>query len=698
MRQRGDSLTRVGRPSFLPPVPSGGPGAAKRRMKVDRTGQGQPSPGLRPPSPAGRGYEVRHPRCVTAGLLSLALFLLTAQARADDEPSIAVEAGASEVYIGESVDYAVEIRNVKNPSPPDMSAVRRDFEVVAMGDESHNQSSTYIINGQVSQQNSFGHAYRFRLTPKRTGKLVIPGPSATIEGKTVTGRSLSLNVVAPEAQDLVIPEIKIDRARVYPTQPFEVAIRVLVRPLPDDPDNDPLVPLRRRPPHLDVNWVDLPPGLVGDEKVRWLEKLLAENGSGFTLNDITTRSGAFSLFEGPRLAVFNLYSGRERRQGLDGKQVNYFVYELKRKLTAEKAGPYTLGPALVKGSFVAGMEGGSYTGRRLVAVAAAVPVEVRDVPSPRPATFCGGIGDYHLAASASPTSLRVGDPLTLTLDIERGPASGSLDLISAPDLTANPHVTADFEILDKNPTGRKEGNLKRFEYALRPKRDGVGIPALAVTVFNPDTEKFSEINTQPIALSVSAASRLGAGEIVGALSGAATPQIKSREQGIFQNVIDPSELKDERVDVVGLAGVAAGIWCGVGCVFAFVSAHRRRSGDVVWQRRRHAIRNAQRRLTDARKALAAGQSRDALRGTRSAVVGLIADMRNVVAEGLTATEADAILSQTSVPAADRSEVLRLLEAIESAEYGSGMAPEAPALIEKAEALIPSLARHLQRNS
>ena len=207
---------------------------------------------------------------------------------------------------------------------------------------------------------------------------------------------------------------------------------MLVRPLPDDPDRDPLVPLRRRPPHLDVNWVDLPAGLTGDDKARWLEKLLAENGSGFTLNDVTTRSGSF--FEGPRLAVFNLYQGRESRKGLDGRPVNYFVYELKRKLTAEKAGTYALGPAIVKGSFVEGMEGSSYTGRRLVAVAPAVPVEVREVPLPRPATFCGGIGNYRLAASASPTALRVGDPLTLTLDIERGPGQR----IAGPDLGAGP--------------------------------------------------------------------------------------------------------------------------------------------------------------------------------------------------------------------------------------------------------------------
>ncbi len=639
---------------------------------------------------------MRRADCAMSGLAGVVLLLLAARASADDEPAIVVEAGANEIFIGESVDYVIEIRNVKDPVPPDLSALRQDFEVVSAGDESHNQSSTFIVMGKVTQQNSFGHAFRFRLTPKRTGKLKIPAPSASIDGKTVTGRALELAVVAPEAQDLAVPEIRTDREKVYPTQPFEVTLRVLVRPLPDEPDGDPLVPLRRRLPHLDVNWVDLPAGLASDDKAHWLEKLLAENGSGFTLNDVTTRSGSF--FEGPRLAVFNLHQGRESRKGLDGRAVNYFVYELKRKLTAEKAGTYALGPAIVKGTFVEGMKGSSYTGRRLVAVAPAVTVEVREVPLPRPATFCGGIGDYRLAASASPTALRVGDPLTFTLDIQRGSASGSLDLISAPDLGANPQIAADFEILDKNPTGRREGEVKRFEYALRPKRAGVGIPALAVTVFNPDTENFAEIATQPIGLAVSAASHLGAGDLVGSLPGSGTQQIKSREQGIFQNVTDPSELNDQRVDVVALAGVTAGLWCGVGCLIAVVSAHRRKSGDVVWQRQRHARRTAERKLAEARKALAAGQSMDALRAIRSSLVGLIADMRNIVAEGLTASEADATLARTLVPAVDRAEVLRLLNAIESAEYGSGMAPEAPAMIASAEGLIPRLARHLERGS
>jgi BatD DUF11 like domain len=635
--------------------------------------------------------------CVTFGLTVAALSLvLVAPARAADDPEIAVEASASEIYIGESIDYVVEIRNVKNPAAPDLAALRQDFNVISNGDESHNQSSIFSINGRVTQQTSFGHAYRFRLTPKRTGKLVIPAPSVTIDGKTISGHAVSLDVIAPEAQDLVVAEIKTDRQKVYPTQPFEVTLRVLVRPLPDGSDHDPVAPLRRSPPHLEVNWVDLPAGLTGDDKNRWLEKLLTDDGSGFTLNEVTTRSGSF--FEGPRLAVFNLYQGRESRKGLDGQPVNYFVYELKRKLTAEKAGTYTLGPALVKGQFVDGKDGSRYTGRRLVAVAPMVPMESREVPSPRPATFCGGIGSYRLAASASPASLRVGDPLTLTLAVERGQGSGSLDLISAPDLAAIPQLAADFEILDKSPTGRKEREMKRFEYGLRPKRAGVGIPPLVVTIFNPDTEKFSEITTEPIALDVSAGSRLGAAELVGSVSGSATPEIKSREQGIYQNITDPSDLHDERVNVIALGEITAGLWFGVACLIVGVSAHRRKSGDAVWQRRRRARRAAQRKLADARESLAAGRSADALRTIRSAVVGLIADLRNIVGEGLTASEADAVLARTAVPAADRAEVLRLLEAIESAEYGSGVASEAPAMIETAAAVIPRLSRALERGA
>ena len=240
--------------------------------------------------------------------------------------------------------------------------------------------------------------------------------------------------------------------------------------------------------------------------------------------------------------------------------------------------------------------------------------------------------------------------------------------------------------------------MKRFDYALRPKRPGVEIPALAITVFNPDSEKFSEIATKPIALAVSAGSRVSAGDLVGSLTARATSEIKSRSQGIFQNVTDPREVRDQRVSVLALAATAAGLWCSVACLFAVVRAHRRKSGDVPWQRKRHAKGTAQRKLAEAQKLLADGQATDALRAVRSALVGLVADMRNVIAEGMTASDIDAILIQTRIPDAEKTALLQLLELIESAEYGSGITSDTRSIIERTEGLIPSLARHLERGA
>ena len=84
---------------------------------------------------------MRQIHCLLIGLTGVAMLVSTAQAQAADDPEIAVEISATEVFTGESVDYIVDVRNVQNPSAPDLTALRRDFDVVATGDESHNQLS-----------------------------------------------------------------------------------------------------------------------------------------------------------------------------------------------------------------------------------------------------------------------------------------------------------------------------------------------------------------------------------------------------------------------------------------------------------------------------------------------------------------------------------------------------------------------------
>jgi hypothetical protein len=641
-----------------------------------------------------RTSDSRTMRRGAAGAVALALCFLVAQGLAAADPEIHVEASSEEIFTGDFVHYNVEIRHAKNPSPPDMSDIKEKFDVESGGDESRNQSSTFIINGRVTQQSVFSHVYHFRLTPKASGGMTIPPAKATIDGKTIFSDPLPLRVITPEKQDAVLVEIEASQTRVYPTQPFVITLRILVRPLPNAPENDPLGPLRRRPPHLQINWVEPPAGLTTADRNRWLQPLLSDNGVGFTLNDVVTNRA--SIFDGERLAVLNLAKGRQTRDGLDGTPIKYFVYELVRTFTPEKTGTYLFGPGVIKGTFVGDFDGREYSPQQLVAIAPAVSVEVREVPSPRPATYCGGIGAYTVAASANPTKLRVGDPLTLTLELQRGDQSGSLELISAPDLSAIPEIAENFDLIDKNPTGRVEGPIKKFAYAMRPKKDNVSIPALTVTIFDPQSEKFTDIATEPILLDVTQGSKVTSGELVGSMPVTGSTEIKSRAEGIFQNITELSELRDERTSIWIWSECVIGAWCLAGILIATTQVYRRKSSTAGWQRRQQARRTAARQLSSARTSLAQGQTQEALRYVRSAIVGLIADIGNRVTEGLTAGDAALALTAAAVPTQDRIAVQRLLESIEAAEYGAGQAIVPSQAIDEAQSLILRITPYLER--
>ena len=629
-------------------------------------------------------------------LVSLLLALPASRSLAFQAPEIRVGLSAEEIFAGESVDYTVEIRNTENPAAPDMSALRDLFEVVATGDQSRNQSSTTIINGRVSQSTYLSHVYQFRLTSKQPGELQIPAPTATVDGKPLTGRKLSLRVIVPEPQDLVLVEMNSSHLKVYPTQPFTVNLTILVQPLPDNASNDPLRPLRRQPPHIEVNWIDTPDHLSAGDKYQWLQPLLSRDSTGFTLNDVSASSGSF-FFGESRAAMLDLSKGRETRNSPDGTPRDYFKYELSRTFTAETFGRIPLGPAVVKGAFVSEIGRDGYRAKKVVATAPAIEIEVREVPLPRPPNYCGGIGDFTVDAIARPTKLRVGDPITLTVRLQRAGDSGSLDLISAPDLSSNEQLAADFELIDKDPTGRVDGVTKEFSYVVRPKRADVSIPALSIATFDPLAEAFKQIGTAPIALEVSEAVGLNSVDLIGSVS-SSTSGLKSRSEGIFQNITDPAALRDERVGWVAWSELVAGAWAVAGATSAVVLLRRRHASDGGLQRRQLAKRNANKRLGAARSALSRGDSKLAMREVRSAVIGLIADARNRVSEGLTATDVEQVLAAANVTEVDRSAIKKLLESIDAHEYGAGLPTDPKSAIDEASAWLRRVAPLLEHGA
>ena len=625
--------------------------------------------------------------------LAFVVFLFGSQALYSAPPEIVCSVSEEEIFLGESLTYQIDIQNVETPSTPDLASLNEQFTVEFLGDQSRNQSSTMIINGRFSQSSTLSHVYQYRLTPKLAGTLNIPQVTATMDGKKLTSNAMSVRILDIPKQDTVVAEIVPSPSKVYPTQSFVIKLRVLVQPIASSRE-EPLKPLRRSPPSLQINWLKPQDGLETGEVSEWLQPMLATNNVGFTINGVDADSG--SLFR-TRLAVFDLSKGRQKRNGLTGTAIDYFVYELDRNFVAEKPGTYRFGPATVKGTFATGLSGREYDATRIVAIAPAISIEVLEVPTPRPNSFIGGIGNYVVSTSATPTKLRIGDPMTLTLQFTQGEKSGSLKLISAPDLTAVPEIAGQFDIVDKSPVGRIENNTKKFAFAMRPKRAGVSIPALDLSTFDPISENFTSIRTDPIAMEVIEASTIGGGDLVGSIgSGKSVADIKTRAEGIFHNVTDLSQLQDERLDLMNGLKWVAGLWMVTGVAIASLVFFRRQASDVQRQRRVSARRSAQSRLTVAKSLLNQGKHKESLREVLAAILGLVADTSNRIADGLTTADVNEAIQAAAVPTEDQHRMQRLLERIESAEYGATDATDSTHLVKEASELVDRISPFLER--
>lgn len=633
-----------------------------------------------------------------SGTVLLLALALTHAACAEDAPEIAVQLEPKDIFMGENTTYVVEVMNIQSPSAPDLSEFEKEFTVKPAGDRSQNQTSINWVNGNLSQRTVYAHIYQYQLTPRHAGVLTVPAPSVLVEGRKISGVPAQLRVRAQEKQDLVLCEIVPNKTRVYPTQPFDVTLKVLIKPVAGAENRDPLSLLN--PVELNIDWLKAPDGLASDELSKWLNTFLTKTGHGFTLNNLNVGADPmddpFAMFEGRRNAILSLYTGREERKGLDGKPIAYYVYELKRTFTPQKTGTYTFGPATLKGTFAENVSGRNYTPRRLVMNAAPATVEVRDVPGPLPATFCGGIGNYKISATATPTALRVGDPLTLKLDFVREKGSGGLELISAPDISVNPQIAADFEVIDKNPTGEVAGETKTFTYGLRPKKPGASIPALTVSLFNADAEKFTDISTNPIDLKVTQSAQLGAADLISNAATQKALELKNRQGGVFQNFQDITALQDQRSDPLLYSLAAVLVWVVCGAASFLITRQRRLSNDAAWQRRQRARPEADASIRQARDALARGDASAAGKFARAAITGLIGNLLDLPAAGMTAQEAHTALTAAKVSEPLRARTVEVLEKIEALEYAPSSGADVAALIDGAEQRVPELSRELAR--
>ncbi|MCX7394605.1 MAG: BatD family protein [Planctomycetales bacterium] len=630
------------------------------------------------PSPCFQQMPIRrHASGLRCGPLTVTMLPLvycvalfwSSPAHAAPRPELIVETDATEIYEGESVLYRVTLNHVDNPSPPSLDGFD-EFQIGVLAEQTLDSQQITIINGTRHETVRRGRQYNYRLTPRRSGELTIPSPSAKVANEVLRGKEVRMLVVAAEVQDVVVMQHAVDRTTVYPTQPFTLTLSIFVKGLPAEfRQRDPLT-IQPKPPVLSLPWLDddqIPTGIQAEKTWREiLESLVSRRGAGFQLNNIGGAS-AFSLFEQETIR-FHPQPTKVTRKDRGGQDVEYWEYQFRRTLIPQKQGTFEFGPVTLKGTFATAIETGTLKGEKIYAVEKKIEVTVKDVPlQGRPDSFCGAIGTFGLRSELSPTSSRVGDPMTLTLLLT---GRGTVAEAKPPDIAAVAGIPGAFRTYEATEEIRAETHI--FTYGLRPLAPGITeFPSISMSYFNVDRDQYVTVSTDPIPVSIREAESLLNEQIVSS----STAESKSSEAlqvsqaGLLANDNRLSALHNDSVLIVPWLMLWVGMLATYATFAAAIAWTRYRHGDPAVVRRRGAGRQARITLREVASLNPSSESRAICDALRRAIVGLIADYLNVPPAGLTPRDVDDNLERLGVDPTRRLAIHQFLQACDAARYG-----------------------------
>ncbi len=632
--------------------------------------------------------------------LILALAALSAVVfTADAKLTVTASASRRRVYQGESFNLSVEVggadREVGEPSfsLPDGASKR------LLGSNSSSRSSISIINGKTERKIFVGKTFTYEITPGAAGIFKTGPITATAGGETASCAGVSVQVQGIEPQNDVLVEVAASSSAVLVEEPFTITLSVKIRE-PQQPQGiDPVEPVHySRPPHLSAEFLDIrqpDPAVKTPDLNQILSALVDQTGRQpcFSINEYQDRTPAFDSFFGGgdpfarRPMRFRLELNPEPVER-DG--IKYREYRLSLDYVPLKEGQLTYGPVTFKGEIISAITS-SGAGRlqadtkEIYTIGPAVTVRVTPPPDAgRPDSFIGSVGTNMTATAALDTAeCKVGDPLTLTLEVTGGV---SISNMRSPELGLQPDLSRDFRIYDDSVSSETISNGRRFKYRVRPLREGtLEFPPVKVSYYDTARKEYVETQTLPIPVQVRATTQIatddGDGEAFsGELSVEERPKvfgITLAPEGATPGMLLPEPRKFWMLllipPVLWLLTVLSGPAVRL---FRWLNFRSRRSGALGV-----ALRTLRRNATPA--------------GAAQAVRGYLSVRLGADTAALTPGDAGRLLEERGVDSDTAAKLRRHLEGLDALMYRPDAAPDSGKVGETA-ALLQELEAQLRR--
>ena len=595
--------------------------------------------------------------------LMIVVFLLATCASAiaqDARLTVTADVFADRVYLGDSTLLRIVVSGAtspQRPEPPPMDGLLCEYY-----DESTSQN-VVIVNGRRSEQ--IERTYRFRITPLREGTHRIPGFTVRAGSEERTTGAIWISAEPPPPNADYALRITEPGRPVYVGEPVILTLTwylggqfrgptfTMLEPIHGyelRPAPDPRQSLPNVDPKQFAEFSFLGQSTVGMWGVGTLE------GRTFTTFEfscvvVPTHVG------GPagRLQFGPVHLAFDRPVQTPRDVFDRGIFERERA-------------------------------QRVVIASNAVRLDVRSLPTEgRPPKFTGLVGEYALAASASPTDVRVGDPITLTLRV------------TGPDSLADAAAPRESWLSAFHPNFKLSSDGWRADPGAQPRQrtystiiraqhqDVSSIPPIELAYFDTAVGEYRIARTNEIPLRVASTRRVTAADAV-RLEEAVTSREQRRDLtpgpgGLMANAYGPSVLADRsawlrRSPWWGVAVSAIVPPLAVGCVVIVARRHGPSRRALIHR----AIRRAETRVRKA------NGDANVIAGALQSAVGVALDIEP---DSVTAHDARGLAAR--VPRDIAEGLARIIENAGSRTYGG----RDEIRVNQAEAisLLRDLARH-----
>ena len=502
-------------------------------------------------------------------------------------------------------------------------------------------TQTSIVNNVVAIFRGFTYSF----SPTETGIFELGPATLEYKGKVYTSNSVKIEVVK--------------------RTPFE-----------GDVDAD-----TERSKRIDINkriFVEL----ETDKKEAYIYEQIVESfklffQKGLPIDDLDYVAASTKSFLAEKL-------GEERRYEEVRDGILYNVIELRTALFPLVSGNIEIPPAKFNCNIIIRHQGYSnsifdeFSGRGgqkypVERSTDSIKLKIKSLPeSDKPEDFAGTVGRFTMGVLAKPTKVKVGDPITLSINI-RG--EGNIQTIGEPVLASGDEK--DFKIYpaetDTTITDRGDGvrGEKLFSKVVEPQHEDIDmIPAISFSYFDPELEKYMTITHDPIPIMVEHSEV----EIPIRLSLEDAEKVKGQVKILTKDILpimsDLYSFKNQGIALYNRSLFLAFIFLTpilVVIVCVYIQRHRELlQTDVGYARKRRALFRAKKQLSNARRLVQLDNPSEFYSTLAKTVMEHIADKLNLAPASITADNISGILENRGV---SHDVIKELKQCLESCDYG-----------------------------